>query len=258
MVDYNTLLTTALADRIENYKKATIDTKALADALGAMPQDSGIFGTLNTGDLLGMGPEGVESLAKARSSIGYEKMMTDLGGLEFAQKATGQPARDTLTNALISGQQQIAGDIAKTKEAGRASAKQDPIRTMIAGFIQGLPPERKSVALTKMSEEFMSGSRIKPTDAVQILADRGGYLRAVATGQDEATASLLYPMGTDPTLSKAATDILGIKGMDLGEGEGDAKKAAWMEKAKKANPKAKPEQLEALWKRKQSTSKTGD
>jgi hypothetical protein len=125
------VLKSAISSRLANYSKANFDTSALVSSLGGGGTTSGVFGNVKPEQLLGLLPEDVESIAKTRSAVAYQDMLSNLGALDFVNKVTGKEETDKLTSDLLKGEQAGRWHL----KSARAATTGNPINEMIALYL---------------------------------------------------------------------------------------------------------------------------
>lgn len=110
----------------------------LASALKAQGGNAA-FGTVDPTQLFGLTPEDVMGVAKERNTSAYQKMLTDLGALDFVQKLTGVKASEATGTEVVLQAMKDRGDIAKQNLANKghkeAASEGDPLRKMAANII---------------------------------------------------------------------------------------------------------------------------
>lgn len=210
MPSYEELLALAIEGKLGGSARANAGTSRLAGALALPTQDSGVFGTLNAGDFLGLDPAQVADIAKTRSALRYQDIMSNLGVLEFAQKAQGIPEQRALENALILEDVKGKNELARVKTAGRSLAGHDPIRVMQAAIIQRMAKGDQTVSQV---EKDLAGSiledKLPKNLLAQIISDRSAYLDAINKGIPREKAALLYGLGADESVYNEAIRQIG-------------------------------------------------
>lgn len=224
-VDVYDLIGQQLASRM-GASNSPIDANAIASALGS-------GGAVNTpmggdpADLFGLMPDQVSEIAKNRSNIQYQSMLSNIGALDFTQKLQGTEGDRALSSKLIEGEQQRQTSLelnSITKQMNerivkvQAEAQKDPIKMKQLAIFDRMKRGDKTVTTI---EKELAGELFKGQfDAAKALTYIQNAPMLVAAGiSDAETVSATIKL-LQPIINRAAKDFLntddGLK-KDLGE-----------------------------------------
>ena len=140
--------------------QAPADVSAIAAALGSGQAASSPLG-ISPDALFGLMPEQVTSVANSRADIGYKKMLSDIGALDFTQKLQGTQEDRALTDKLITGEQERQRQLEITNMSKQmnehmvkiqADAQKDPVKMAKLGIANRMMKGDKT--LTDTEREF--------------------------------------------------------------------------------------------------------